>query len=307
MSEKSNSQIEIKIEPSVRENFRGKKIKKLTARICCVCSEFDLEAIILHKTRRQNHALCRTCFVQYFKQKIWEILAGMRGKIRQEKYPVTITEGKEYTHIKLDYDPVLYVSPPAVKCPGTVTGLTRNRCSHLLHFGKELRKFPIELSSVLTPLAILLSNPNYVLCRNMNAIPETPTLTPATDHLSPENLRSRGCLQIWDLYGWKSHEAKCTNCNTSWCRICKVSPYHSQQECKQDGKHELAPLFNNAVVKRCPGCKIITEKGPGCNKMICTQCHVAWCWLCETEDITYEHFGNKTGRCYGKLFPSSNN
>ena len=53
------------------------------------------------------------------------------------------------------------------------------------------------------------------------------------------------------------------------------------------------------VIKKCPKCKIFTEKNEGCNHMTCTSCKYQWCWLCEGE-YQYGHY--TSGRCNGQQF-----
>ena len=57
------------------------------------------------------------------------------------------------------------------------------------------------------------------------------------------------------------------------------------------------------VVKKCPKCKIYTEKNEGCNHMTCTSCKYQWCWLCEGE-YQYGHYNS--GRCNGQQFTKAN-
>ena len=52
-------------------------------------------------------------------------------------------------------------------------------------------------------------------------------------------------------------------------------------------------------VKRCPRCKIYTEKNEGCNHMTCVNCKYQWCWLCEGE-YKYGHYDS--GKCQGQQF-----
>ena len=52
-------------------------------------------------------------------------------------------------------------------------------------------------------------------------------------------------------------------------------------------------------VKRCPRCKIYTEKNEGCNHMTCVSCKYQWCWLCEGE-YKYGHYDY--GKCQGQQF-----
>ena len=53
------------------------------------------------------------------------------------------------------------------------------------------------------------------------------------------------------------------------------------------------------VIKKCPCCKLYTEKNKGCNHMTCAECKYMWCWLCLGE-YTDDHY--KEGKCSGLQF-----
>ena len=48
--------------------------------------------------------------------------------------------------------------------------------------------------------------------------------------------------------------------------------------------------------KRCPKCKVPTQKNDGCNHMTCRECNQDWCWIC----------GRKTGRHGGSHYAPLN-
>ena len=40
-----------------------------------------------------------------------------------------------------------------------------------------------------------------------------------------------------------------------------------------------------------------------CNKMVCANCNIVWCWLCTNCNIGYDHYNtNLQGSCTGKLW-----
>jgi len=74
--------------------------------------------------------------------------------------------------------------------------------------------------------------------------------------------------------------------------------------------------------KKCPKCSVVIEKFAGCNAVKCTQCGIAFCWLCCTTDpvdgkfyfivfcyvknlnffLAHSHFQDKSKPCFGKTF-----
>ncbi|CAL5979148.1 Ankyrin_repeat protein 3 [Hexamita inflata] len=79
----------------------------------------------------------------------------------------------------------------------------------------------------------------------------------------------------------------CVTCNHKWCSDC--GDWH------KPGK-TCVGLGNN---KRCPGCKSVTEKIDGCNRIKCP-CGTYWCWVCgtfagATAQIVYQHLTTAHG------------
>ena len=87
-----------------------------------------------------------------------------------------------------------------------------------------------------------------------------------------------------------------------YCYIC-LKKWHGQKECDEEVDKEFQIWKKDKIVKRCPRCKIYTEKNKGCNHMTCSECKFMWCWLCEGEysDIHYIH-----GQCKGLQFANIN-
>lgn len=80
------------------------KIQNITKNQCIICTDSitDNESILLHKTRRQTHALCIDCGIQYISTYL-------------KQFKSLIKRG-------------LYKKNWCVVCPGTYHGLTRNKC-----------------------------------------------------------------------------------------------------------------------------------------------------------------------------------
>ena len=87
-----------------------------------------------------------------------------------------------------------------------------------------------------------------------------------------------------------------------YCYIC-LKPWHGESKCDEKLDKDFQIWKKDKVVKRCPRCKIYTEKNEGCNHMTCTECKYQWCWLCEGE---YQDGHFRTGQCNGLQFAKIN-
>lgn len=81
-----------------------------------------------------------------------------------------------------------------------------------------------------------------------------------------------------------AHKIECPDatCNTSYCEVCHMSPYHDTSVCqgpKPDGLTEEDYKILLATTRPCPSCKKRVEKRDGCDHMQCT-CNTHWCWRC---------------------------
>ena len=90
-------------------------------------------------------------------------------------------------------------------------------------------------------------------------------------------------------------DVKCEN-NHEFCFLCLQKP-HGKIKCKENLDNSMINFAQNNFIKKCPNCKIITEKNGGCNHIICSKCnYYQWCWLCNEE---YNKFHFKEGKCKG--------
>lgn len=154
---------------------------------------------------------------------------------------------------------------------------------------------------------------------------QAPVLLETADENSPQ---SRSVLP-----------GRCPVCNYTFCVLCKKT-YHGLEPCSIDAalREKLLSQYENAtaqekeiIYKRfggkfnfmreleamqsskwiennsvhCPRCKVAIEKHSGCNKMVCTKCGQAFCWLCRTllsSSNPYAHFNMSGSRCFNRLF-----
>ena len=107
-----------------------------------------------------------------------------------------------------------------------------------------------------------------------------------------------------ESYLTKSKKEKYVKCQLGheYCFECLRKP-HGKSSCEDILEKEFQSWKQGKVLKKCPKCKIYTEKNEGCNHMTCTSCKYQWCWLCEGE-YKYGHFNQ--GACNGHQFTKAN-
>ena len=107
-----------------------------------------------------------------------------------------------------------------------------------------------------------------------------------------------------DSYLEKSISSKYVKCKLGheYCFECSRKP-HGNSSCEEVLEKDFQIWSKGKVIKKCPKCKIYTEKNEGCNHMTCTSCKYQWCWLCEGE-YKYGHYTQ--GACNGHQFTKAN-
>ena len=108
-----------------------------------------------------------------------------------------------------------------------------------------------------------------------------------------------------ESYAKKEGDNKYVTClkGHKFCFNCS-KPWHGKKKCQDEIDKDFKKWKKNKVLKRCPKCKMWTEKNLGCNHMTCAECKYQWCWLCEGKYTDY-HF-ELGGRCAGLQFAQSN-
>ena len=103
----------------------------------------------------------------------------------------------------------------------------------------------------------------------------------------------------------KSHFTNYVKCENGheFCFEC-LKPPHGKTKCEEMLEKDFIKWKKNKRVKRCPRCKIFTEKNEGCNHMTCVSCKYQWCWLCEGA-YSYGHYNS--GACQGHQFTRADN
>ena len=95
----------------------------------------------------------------------------------------------------------------------------------------------------------------------------------------------------------KNKIVSCKN-GHKFCFKC-LKNHNEKADCEDEMDNEFKIWMKNRIVKRCPKCRLWTEKNEGCNHMTCSQCKAEWCWLCG-QFYDPNHF--KKGKCKGLQF-----
>jgi hypothetical protein len=85
----------------------------------------------------------------------------------------------------------------------------------------------------------------------------------------------------------------------SFCGRC-MHIWHGDSNCSEDQEIKDFAANSGKIIKKCPKCKVWTEKDEGCNHMTCQVCRFEWCWLCEQE-CPQNHY-TQPGPCFGRQF-----
>ena len=103
-----------------------------------------------------------------------------------------------------------------------------------------------------------------------------------------------------DGYAEKIKNKKYVKCNFGhdFCFECLKQP-HGKQKCEDIIDKDFEEWKKHKIVKRCPNCKMWTEKNEGCNHMTCVGCKFQWCWLCQKK-YSSDHY--TIGSCKGLQF-----
>ena len=103
-----------------------------------------------------------------------------------------------------------------------------------------------------------------------------------------------------DGYAEKTKNKKYVKCNFGhdFCFECLKQP-HGKQKCEDIIDKDFEEWKKHKIVKRCPNCKMWTEKNEGCNHMTCVECKFQWCWLCQKK-YSSDHY--TIGSCKGLQF-----
>ena len=233
-------------------------------------SEVD-DPIILHKTRRQTHAMCERCFLIHTKTQIDTLLKTMTTN------QTTKTE-------------------PTFSCPGRFCSETRNVCKHTFSLSSWLQKFrPSLIDSTeynnMLRIFCVFDNPGVCFlcsdysCTGIARIQDT-----------FRTCKCETCSMRW-----------CANCGAD--PHPGISCLEAKSKFNKDlseSESVALKMFENGTMRFCPRCSHGTIKEGGCNKMQCVKCSTKWCWLCGEADIDYDHYNSaREGSCSNRLWENT--
>lgn len=271
------------------------------------CSEF-IPYIILHRTKRQIHAVCFRCFLIYIpislKDKHYRITDNEIEVLCFGKcvsHSATSTNCTYYFKIQKSmrylYDMILiFRTHNADSSQGESENVKRIvTCQTEGAFLREsLMEKYIDIETQLSRVLSLSFPGIYACVREYDKIP---------------------CNYIFLREHGDHKKINCT-CGVNFCRDCKSTPYHQNSTCEEanfqhhasntmdlESFHRLKDDLDNNKARVCPSCKIIIEKNTGCNKMTCFLCRVKFCWLCREMSIDYSHYNpNNNTSCSNLLW-----
>ena len=108
-----------------------------------------------------------------------------------------------------------------------------------------------------------------------------------------------------DSFLEKINSSKYVKCEYghTYCFDC-LNPPHGNKPCDKKSEIKFLKWTKDKKIKRCPNCKIFTQKDYGCNHMTCAHCGYQWCWICEQE---YQNDHYTSGKCKGLQFIDADN
>jgi hypothetical protein len=230
-----------------------------------------------------QHQFCRECIIEYLKEEI------KNARIEKLKCPTVqclerfddqtikslVSEEIYYKYQKFLLRAKIKDNDNLVVCP-------IRDCEGFADKKESIKKFEEEEKHNHEVIEIDLNNNNDVNLR-INS-----------DDVSLRNQQESTPKKI--KYTCDKGHSFCSQCNQA---------YHFQSPCDQDQEIKNFATYSGYIVKKCPRCRVWTEKNEGCNHMTCKICQYSWCWLCEQE-CSPDHYFREGTPCYGKQFNNQN-
>lgn len=206
-------------------------------------------------------------------------------------------------------DNLLLTTQIGYKCPSLI-GDDSKQCGRLIPVEKMMVHLPrkdrneirVELKKIYMELYRRKHPERFTYCINKECRRSEIGTIKKIDRCSTDHIDDIMCMHCNENHSVHYHKHVCEDCNISFCNICKESPYHEGKICQGeilDIDEETRDKIKNGELKRCPSCKILSEKVDGCDKMTCT-CGIYWCWRCQ-QQLRDGHAGQAAylHRCVG--------
>lgn len=114
------------------------KLHQKTGSVCIICDEpITEDGVMIHKTRRQSHRLCKVCAIGYLRPILEMACKNLRKNIR--------------------------VNVGMIKCPGAYHSEPRNQCKKTISL-RDIKIPESEISSDIFRIIHTLSSDNVYLC-----------------------------------------------------------------------------------------------------------------------------------------------
>ena len=266
---------------------RNEDVIKINLKNCPICwAELEDGNKLLLKC---NHEYCKTCIVEYINEEI------KNARVQEIKCPTVeckevFTEDFIKSLINEDYfykykkflnreklkDNPNFIPCPIVNCEGyaDISNTNANPNSKLINKDKpqefdnnKANLIKLEVNNNDNNYNINLDNESQFNRNNVQGHNRTES---QIDFNNKDENKTKVNIKLTCT----NNHNFCSNCNQAW---------HYETSCQEDKEVKQFATESGFILKKCPKCKVWTEKSEGCNHMTCKLCKFDWCWLCELD------------------------
>ncbi len=246
------------------------KFNKHNNKECHICyAIYFNNKIILHKTRRQIHAVCIDCFNAY-----------LPNIINDNKYKIV-----NNCVLALCFGKHVSNSERNLSC---------NIYFNLFRVVKSVSSSVVSISNLeLISRALILFYPNITHCINsFRSI--NPCLN--ASYIMSNKIECICGISFCHLCKYSPYHDNVD------CKNVKTMDRLRENMDEKSFEH-IQNKLTKGLSKFCPKCKYLIEKNEGCNKITCEHCKTKFCWLCLSFPIDYSHFNSLgVNKCANKLW-----